>query len=100
MPAARDDVDRDVLALVHLQEKAGRIRVGVWDSDPRVPDGFGGGGAYGPAADAECGRGPHILRACADDVGVCVLRDHAASGGGKPLWAECQAGKEGCRDRE
>lgn len=80
--------------------EAGRLRVGVWDSDPRVPYGFAGERAYGPGVDAESGRGLHILRACADEVGVSVLRDHAASGGGKLLWAECQAGREGCCGRE
>ncbi|MFI5676387.1 ATP-binding protein [Streptomyces cellulosae] len=67
----------------------GRLRVAVWDSDPRVPEGFGEGGAV-PPWDAEGGRGLHLVRTCADAVGVSVLRELGASKGGKLLWAECR----------
>ncbi|MGW1562328.1 ATP-binding protein [Streptomyces sp. NPDC002144] len=70
--------------------ESGRLRVAVWDSDPRVPAGFRDGEPYGPPpADAERGRGLQIVRACADAVGVSVLRELGASKGGKLLWAEC-----------
>ncbi|WP_217241437.1 ATP-binding protein [Streptomyces sp. AC555_RSS877] len=69
----------------------GRLRVAVWDSDTRVPPGFGVGDGPGavPPYDAEDGRGLHLVRACADSVGVSVLRELGASKGGKLLWAEC-----------
>ncbi|WP_055535811.1 ATP-binding protein [Streptomyces graminilatus] len=81
------------LRLVRLGE-SGRFRVAVWDADPRVPAGFGADGALVgvPPADGECGRGLHLVRACADSLGVSVLRELGASKGGKLLWAECQWG--------
>ncbi|WP_327696816.1 ATP-binding protein [Streptomyces sp. NBC_00459] len=68
-----------------------RLRVAVWDTDPRVPPGFREEGApVGvPPEDAEGGRGLHLVRACADSWGVSVLRELGASKGGKMLWAEC-----------
>ncbi|MET9835610.1 ATP-binding protein [Streptomyces sp. NPDC006385] len=72
----------------------GRLRVAVWDTDPRVPPGFPAeGDPVGlPPYSAEHGRGLHLVRACADATGVSVLREPGASGGGKLLWAECQRG--------
>ncbi|MFI6007948.1 ATP-binding protein [Streptomyces sp. NPDC051243] len=72
----------------------GRLRVAVWDNDPRVPPGFAAGGDLPavPPDDAEGGRGLHLIRSCADSVGVSVLRELGASKGGKLLWAECQWG--------
>ncbi|MEV2216347.1 ATP-binding protein [Streptomyces sp. NPDC050997] len=69
----------------------GRLRVAVWDADPRVPPGFEVAGAVAPW-DAEGGRGLHLVRACADAVGASVLGGLGASKGGKLLWAECQWG--------
>ncbi|QEV18888.1 ATP-binding protein [Streptomyces alboniger] len=64
------------------------IRVAVWDSDPRIPPGFGGnGGALDPypPGTAESGRGLHLVRACADSWGAGpVGKGHV----GKLLWAE------------
>ncbi|WP_405871428.1 ATP-binding protein [Streptomyces sp. NBC_00005] len=70
----------------------GRLRVAVWDADPRVPPGFADDGVLPalPPWDAEDGRGLHLVRACADAVGVSVLRELGASKGGKLLWAECR----------
>jgi anti-sigma regulatory factor (Ser/Thr protein kinase) len=69
----------------------GRLRVGVWDGDPTLPPGFPGGGpAAACGADAEGGRGLHLVRACADDYGGYVLRQLGAANGGKLLWAECR----------
>ncbi|MFF7545179.1 ATP-binding protein [Streptomyces canus] len=71
-----------------LSPAPGRVRVAVWDTDPRVPPGFTTDKP--PAApDAENGRGLHLVRACADATGVSVLRQLGASKGGKLLWAEC-----------
>jgi anti-sigma regulatory factor (Ser/Thr protein kinase) len=67
----------------------GRLRVAVWDTDPSVPPGFTAD-PTAPPHDAEDGRGLHLVRACADSVGVSVLRELGASKGGKLLWAECQ----------
>ncbi|MGC9382032.1 ATP-binding protein [Streptomyces sp. MH13] len=74
-----------------LSREPGRLRVGVWDSDWRVPPGFREGEPCAVASeDAESGRGLHLVRACADAVGVSVLRELGASKGGKLLWAECR----------
>ncbi|MGW3952960.1 ATP-binding protein [Streptomyces sp. NPDC004752] len=67
----------------------GRLRVTVWDTDPRVPPGFPNAAAPAPPPDAEHGRGLPLVRACADAWGASVLRKPGASGGGKLLWAEC-----------
>ncbi|MFD3618472.1 ATP-binding protein [Streptomyces sp. NPDC058676] len=70
----------------------GRLRVAVWDGDPRVPAGFTRGHDAldaVPPDSAEGGRGLHLVRACADSWGASVLRESGASQGGKLLWAEC-----------
>ncbi|MEU6526173.1 ATP-binding protein [Streptomyces sp. NPDC046924] len=62
----------------------GRLRIGVWDTDPRVPPGFGDGAPLdAPPDEAENGRGLPLVRACASSWGVGALT------GGKVLWAEC-----------
>ncbi|WP_330288852.1 ATP-binding protein [Streptomyces sp. NBC_00576] len=74
-----------------LATEPDRLRVAVWDTDPRVPPGFREEGALAavPPDDAEGGRGLHLVRACADSWGVSVLRELGASKGGKMLWADC-----------
>ncbi|MPY55049.1 ATP-binding protein [Streptomyces acidicola] len=65
-----------------------RLVVAVWDDDPTVPDAFKEGAP--PVVleqEAEHGRGLHLVRACADSLGVSVLRERGASTGGKLLWA-------------
>ncbi|WP_236578725.1 hypothetical protein [Streptomyces tendae] len=60
-------------------------------ADWRVPSGFREGKPGDvPPGDAEGGRGLHLVRACADAVGVSVLRELGASRGGRLLWAECR----------
>ncbi|MCX5049220.1 MULTISPECIES: ATP-binding protein [unclassified Streptomyces] len=83
---------RGPYALRVLPMETGRLRVAVWDTDPRVPSGFADGGPPPalPPQDAEGGRGLHLVRECADAVGASVLRELGASKGGKLLWAECQ----------
>jgi anti-sigma regulatory factor (Ser/Thr protein kinase) len=80
-------------ALRLMSTQPGGVRVAVWDTDPRVPPGFKGDrlGAA-PPVDDEHGRGLHLVRACADEVGVSVLRHLGASKGGKLLWADCGGG--------
>lgn len=72
----------------------GRLRVGVWDTDPRVPPGFAAGGTpvavSPPPDDAETGRGLRLVRACAGAWGASLLGEPGESAGGKLLWAECQ----------
>ncbi|MFF6999444.1 ATP-binding protein [Streptomyces sp. NPDC008313] len=75
-----------------------RLRVAVWDSDPRVPDGYGAVPARAREED-ERGRGLHLVRVCADAWGAHVFEgsrgDGGVVGGGKLLWAECQRGDSG-----
>ncbi|MFJ4620088.1 ATP-binding protein [Streptomyces sp. NPDC088812] len=80
-------------ALRVLSPRQGRVRVAVWDTDPRVPPGFSDDKAAPAPLDAEGGRGLHLVRACADEVGVSVLRHLGASRGGKLLWADCGGGR-------
>ncbi|MFD7707744.1 ATP-binding protein [Streptomyces sp. NPDC059785] len=68
----------------------GRVRVAVWDTDPKVPPGFRGVPPQAAAAMTdEHGRGLPLVRACADAWGSSVLRELGSSKGGKLLWAEC-----------
>lgn len=70
----------------------GRLRVAVWDTDPRVPPAFSDARVPAPPPHAEHGRGLPLVRACADAWGASVLRELGASRGGKLLWAECGVG--------
>lgn len=79
-------------ALRLLATAPGRVRVAVWDTDPRVPPGFTNAAAPEPPPDAEHGRGLPLVRACADAMGASVLREPGASKAGKLLWAECGNG--------
>ncbi|MFF7752466.1 ATP-binding protein [Streptomyces sp. NPDC007971] len=70
----------------------GRLRVGVWDSHPRIPAPFG----EPPwdrvpltPADAEKGRGLHLVQRYADAWGGLALADSPLDrGAGKLLWFE------------
>ncbi|QEV07123.1 ATP-binding protein [Streptomyces prasinus] len=62
----------------------GRLRLGVWDTDPRVPPGLTEAVPPGaPPDDSENGRGLPLVRAYASAWGAGVV------GGGKVVWAEC-----------
>ncbi|WP_200308726.1 ATP-binding protein [Streptomyces adelaidensis] len=74
---------------LRVLEVGGRLRVGVWDRDWRVPRGFEEDVPV--EADGECGRGLHLVRACAEGRGVSVGRGPGVSGGGKLLWVDCGA---------
>ncbi|WP_055626198.1 ATP-binding protein [Streptomyces hirsutus] len=64
--------------------EAGRLRVGVWDTDPWVPPGLTDAVVLdAPPDDSENGRGLPLVRACASSWGA------GAVGGGKLVWAEC-----------
>ncbi|WP_416985744.1 ATP-binding protein [Streptomyces sp. T028] len=63
----------------------GRLRVGVWDSDPHIPAPFGEppGDRLAPApADREGGRGLYLVQEYADSWGGWPL----GGGRGKLLW--------------
>ncbi|MFE2278345.1 ATP-binding protein [Streptomyces sp. NPDC059454] len=70
----------------------GRLRVGVWDSDPYVPAPFGGSGEdSAPLAPdgAETGRGLRLVQEYADSWGGWALEGGALGrGAGKLLWFE------------
>ncbi|CAM5475420.1 ATP-binding protein [Streptomyces atroolivaceus] len=66
-----------------------RVRVGVWDSNPVIPDPFGGGIRDEPCALAESGRGLRIVRECAESWGAYPIRGGLPGQGGKVLWVEC-----------
>ncbi|MFJ5777727.1 ATP-binding protein [Streptomyces sp. NPDC093094] len=70
----------------------GRLRVGVWDSDPRVPGLFAepSGGRVAPALpDAVGGRGLCLVQEYADSWGGLTPGDDPAGrGAGKLLWFE------------
>ncbi|QKW27803.1 ATP-binding protein [Streptomyces seoulensis] len=70
----------------------GRLRVGVWDSHPRVPAPFGEPPRdhVSPAPpDAEGGRGLHLVQAHAARWGGMSLGDGVLDrGAGKLLWFE------------
>ncbi|GAB2459911.1 ATP-binding protein [Streptomyces incanus] len=94
VPAA-ELVAAELLANAHLHTtgpyalrlraaEPGRLRVGVWDTDPRVPPGFTEAVALDtPPDDSESGRGLPLVRAYASTWGA------GAVGGGKLVWAEC-----------
>ncbi|MFK4065666.1 ATP-binding protein [Streptomyces sp. NPDC029674] len=65
------------------------VRVAVWDSDPRIPPGFGETERCQPPGTAESGRGLHLVRACADSWGAYPVGTGRA---GKLLWAEVTPG--------
>ncbi|WP_405599471.1 ATP-binding protein [Streptomyces sp. NBC_01410] len=65
-----------------------RLRLGVWDANPEIPPPFKGA-LSPPVAEAECGRGLHLVELCADSWGACPLPQ-----GGKLLWVECVRGAD------
>ncbi|MFB8119200.1 MULTISPECIES: ATP-binding protein [unclassified Streptomyces] len=68
-----------------------RVRVGVWDSNPEIPDPFGGGAVGTPCALSERGRGLLLVRECAASWGAYPIRGGLPGQGGKVLWVECAA---------
>ncbi|MFK0155437.1 ATP-binding protein [Streptomyces sp. NPDC090499] len=78
----------------------GRLRVGVWDSHPRIPAPFGT-----PPRDrvpltplgAEDGRGLHLVQAYADSWGGWPVGDGGPldRGAGKLLWFEVSGSRSG-----
>ncbi|WP_089106617.1 ATP-binding protein [Streptomyces hyaluromycini] len=78
----------------------GRLRVGVWDSHPRIPAPFGAppwDRVRLTSADAEEGRGLHLVQECADSWGGWSVGDGGPldRGVGKLLWFELGAREPG-----
>ncbi|MCM2412732.1 ATP-binding protein [Streptomyces sp. RKAG290] len=67
-----------------------RVRLGVWDTDPRIPAPFRWG-AQSPAELAERGRGLYLVTLYAESWGAYPMRGGLPGQGGKLLWVECVA---------
>lgn len=82
----------------------GRLRVGVWDSNPHVPAAFDRQPSKRvppPREDAEHGRGLHLVQHYADSWGGWPLGDGMLTrGAGKLLWFEVNAQLEGGTERQ
>jgi anti-sigma regulatory factor (Ser/Thr protein kinase) len=74
----------------------GRLRVGVWDTDPHVPAPFDrppGERCAPPEVGGEGGRGLFLVQAYADSRGGWPLGDDLLGrGAGKLLWFEVRDG--------
>ncbi|MFF1375741.1 ATP-binding protein [Streptomyces sp. NPDC058308] len=75
--------------------RAGRLRVGVWDTSSHIPapfdkppGAFGGPTAPPAPEDAGGGRGLHLVCECADSWGGWLLGHELTGRGGKLLWFE------------
>lgn len=68
-----------------------RLRLGVWDANPEIPPPFKGV-LSPPGADAERGRGLHLVELCADSWGAYPLGGGLPGQGGKVLWVEFRQG--------
>lgn len=73
----------------------GRVRLGVWDTDPRIPAPFRWS-EQAPAELAERGRGLYLVTLYAECWGAYPMRGGLPGRGGKLLWVECAA-KPDCR---
>ncbi|GAA0451953.1 ATP-binding protein [Streptomyces stramineus] len=76
-------------ASVRVRREGPRVRVSVWDTNPKLP-GLGIPGQ--PAVDAEQGRGLKLVMKCADSWGGFALRDQPQGLTGKLVWFELGAG--------
>ncbi|MFC9249394.1 ATP-binding protein [Streptomyces sp. NPDC057136] len=69
-----------------------RVRLGVWDTNPEIPEPFARGGVGGVRASSplsERGRGLHLVSMCADSWGAYAMCGGLPGQGGKLLWVEC-----------
>ncbi|MEU6992385.1 ATP-binding protein [Streptomyces sp. NPDC046465] len=81
--------------------RAGRLRVGVWDTSSHIPAPFdkppgslGGHMAAPPSEDSGGGRGLHLVCECADSWGGWLLGQELTGSGGKLLWFELERGRD------
>lgn len=70
-----------------------RIRLGVWDTDPRIPAPFRWS-AQAPQELTERGRGLYLVTLYAESWGAYPMRGGLPGQGGKMLWVECVAKPE------
>ncbi|MER5782355.1 ATP-binding protein [Streptomyces mobaraensis] len=74
-------------ASVRVRRDGDRVRVAVWDTNPRMP-----ALDVAPVADeAEQGRGLGLVQRCADSWGGFALRDQPQGLVGKLIWFELGA---------
>ncbi|MGI5338770.1 ATP-binding protein [Streptomyces sp. CA-181903] len=78
-------------ASVRVRRDGDRVRVAVWDTNPRMPalDAVPPADAAGP--EAERGRGLGLVQRCADSWGGFALRDQPQGLVGKLIWFELGA---------
>ncbi|WP_200308547.1 ATP-binding protein [Streptomyces adelaidensis] len=67
----------------------GRLKVGVWDRDRRLPAGIEK--ELPVEDDAERGRGLRLVRGCSEGWGVSAMVESGVYLGGKLLWVDCGA---------
>ncbi|MFF2958020.1 ATP-binding protein [Streptomyces sp. NPDC057963] len=77
----------------------GRVRLSVWDTDPRVPAPFHRS-AEVPTELADRGRGLYLVTLYAASWGAYPLRGGLPGQGGKLLWVECEAKEEKEKEKE
>ncbi|MFI9720227.1 ATP-binding protein [Streptomyces sp. NPDC052396] len=75
-------------ASVRVKRDGDRVRVAVWDTNPRMPS---LDAAPRPDDEAEQGRGLGLVQWCADSWGGFTLRDQPQGLVGKLIWFELGA---------
>ncbi|GAA0433862.1 ATP-binding protein [Streptomyces luteireticuli] len=78
-------------ASVRVRREGDRVRVAVWDTNPRLPVLDRVPSAHGPDDEAERGRGLGLVQRCADSWGGFALRDQPQGLVGKLIWFELGA---------
>ncbi|PNE31818.1 hypothetical protein AF335_21825 [Streptomyces eurocidicus] len=76
-------------ASVRVRGEGERVRVSVWDTNPKLPAPVR---AVPPDGEAEQGRGLGLVSTCADSWGGFALRDQPQGLVGKLMWFELGAG--------
>ncbi|MCD9144852.1 ATP-binding protein [Streptomyces albireticuli] len=76
-------------ASVRVRGEGERVRVSVWDTNPKLP---APARAAIPDGEAEQGRGLGLVMTCADSWGGFALRDQPQGLVGKLMWFELRAG--------
>ncbi|ARZ69333.1 ATP-binding protein [Streptomyces sp. HU2014] len=76
-------------ASVRVKGEGERVRVSVWDTNPKLPAPVR---AAPPDGEAEQGRGLGLVMTCADSWGGFALRDQPQGLVGKLMWFELGGG--------
>ncbi|MFE7118554.1 ATP-binding protein [Streptomyces sp. NPDC057654] len=87
-------------ASVRVRRDGERVRVSVWDANPKLPALATGEQSAPPPVDVERGRGLGLVRLCADSWGGFSLRDQQQGLGGKMMWFELGGGVPGTTSAE